>query len=94
MLFTDETQVVLGKSKNISVWRKADEKWRPECLNILKRPVTASVMFWGCVTYNGVGVLVPVEGNINSAKYIDILDTNLWPVVAKSKACLPQATFL
>ena len=22
-----------------------------------------------------------VEGNINSAKYIDILDKNLWPVV-------------
>ena len=40
-------------------------------------------MFWGCVSYNGVGVLVPVEGNINSAKYIDVLDTNLWPVVAK-----------
>ena len=29
----------------------------------------------------GVGTLTAVEGNVNSAKYIDILDKNLWPVV-------------
>ena len=38
----------------------------------------------GCVTFQGVGVLPPVEGNINSEKYINILDTYLWPVVAKN----------
>ena len=27
--------------------------------------------------------MTDVEGNINSAKYIDILDNNIWPVVAK-----------
>ena len=40
-------------------------------------------MFWGCITYDGVGTLAVVDGNINSQKYIDILDTNLWPVIAK-----------
>ena len=40
-------------------------------------------MFWGCITYDGVGTLVPVNGNINSQKYVDILKDNLWPVVAK-----------
>ena len=38
-------------------------------------------MIWGCICYDGVGTLTAVEGNINSAKYIDILDKNLWPVV-------------
>ena len=38
-------------------------------------------MIWGCIFYDGVGTLTAVEGNINSAKYIDILDKNLWPVV-------------
>ena len=37
-------------------------------------------MIWGCI-YDGVGTLTAVEGNINSAKYIGILDKNLWPVV-------------
>ena len=38
-------------------------------------------MIWGCICYDGVGTLTAVEGNINSAKYIDILDKNIWPVV-------------
>ena len=38
-------------------------------------------MIWGCICYHGVGPLTTVEGNINSAKYIDILDKNVWPVV-------------
>ena len=41
-------------------------------------------MFWGCITYNGVGTIIPINGNMNSVKYIETLDTYLWPVVAKS----------
>jgi hypothetical protein len=36
-----------------------------------------SVMFWGCISYYGVGTVV---GNLNSEKYINILDDNLWSV--------------
>ena len=38
-------------------------------------------MIWGYICYDGVGTLTAVEGNINSAKYIDIRDKNLRPVV-------------
>jgi len=43
-------------------------------------------MFWGCVTYHGVGTLEPVLGNIDSEKYIlvECLDQNVWPVIAKN----------
>jgi hypothetical protein len=30
-----------------------------------------------------VGTLTPVEGNMNSEKYISVLDDNLWPVIAR-----------
>jgi len=40
-------------------------------------------MFWGCVTYSGVGTLVPITENMISEKYINTLDEFLWPVVAK-----------
>jgi len=40
-------------------------------------------MFWGCISYFGVGTLVPIDGHIDSQKYIDILEENLWPVVYK-----------
>jgi hypothetical protein len=38
-------------------------------------------MFWGCITYYGVGTLVAIDGNMNTDKYISVLDDNLWPVV-------------
>ena len=40
-------------------------------------------MFWGCISYYGVGTLTPVVGNLNSEKYINILDDNLWPVIVQ-----------
>ena len=40
-------------------------------------------MIWGCICYDGVGTFTAVEGNINSAKCIDILENNLWPVMRK-----------
>ena len=42
-----------------------------------------SVMFLGCICKDGIGTITDVEGNINSAKYIDILDNNLLPVILK-----------
>ena len=40
-------------------------------------------MFWGCISYYGVGTLKVVNGNMNSDKYIEVLDECLWPVVAR-----------
>jgi transposase len=40
-------------------------------------------MIWGCVSIKGIGTLTNVEGNINARKYIEILDNNLWPVIAR-----------
>ena len=40
-------------------------------------------MFWDCITYQGIRTFTDVEGNINSRKYIDIIDTHLWPVFAR-----------
>jgi hypothetical protein len=40
-------------------------------------------MFWGCIAYYGVGNLVAIDGNMNTDKYISVLDDNLWPVVVR-----------
>jgi hypothetical protein len=40
-------------------------------------------MLWGCITYYGVGTLVAIDGNMNTDKYISVLDDNLWPVVVR-----------
>ena len=71
---------MLGTNNRVYIWRKDDEKYNPHLIcSHSERKI--SLMIWGCICYDGVGTLTAVEGNINSAKYIDILDKNLRPVV-------------
>lgn len=86
VIFSDEMKVVLVKDKKVHVWRKPGERFQPACLGMYSShsPHSGiSAMFCGCLSYNGVGTLTEVEGNINSEKYISVLDNNLWPIVAK-----------
>jgi transposase len=82
VIFSDETQVVVDSNNCVYVWRCPGEVWQPECLG-LHGNCKCCAMFWGCITYQGVGTSTEVEGNINSRKYINILDTYLWPVIAR-----------
>ena len=69
---------MLGTNNRVYILRKDDEKYNPHV--ICSRSEREISLIWGCI-YDGVGTLTAVEGNINSAKYIGILDKNLWPVV-------------
>ena len=77
VIFNDETQVVVDSSNCVYVWRRPDGVWRPEYLGLNCK---FSTMFWGCITYQGT--FTEVEDNINSRKYINILDTYLLLVIA------------
>ena len=76
VIFSDETQVVVGHDRRVHVWRKADEIWRPECVGLRGGPRVA-VMFWGCITFDGVGTLTEIEGNMNTTKYLETLGDNV-----------------
>ena len=80
VIFSGESQIVLGTNNRVYIWRKDDEKYNPH-LDCSRCERKISLMIWGCI-YDGVGTLTAVEGNINSAKYIEILDKKLWPAVA------------
>ena len=78
VIFSDKSQIVLGTNNRVYIWRKDDEKYNPHLI-CSRSERKISLMIWGCFCYDGVGTLTAVEGNINSAKYIDILDKTLWP---------------
>lgn len=82
VIFSDESQIVVGNDNRIFVWRKKDEGYRPDCV-CPRSQRKLSVMIWGCITYNGVGTICCVDGIINAVKYIQILEDNLWPVIAR-----------
>lgn len=42
-----------------------------------------SLMLLGCITYEGMGTLTIVNGNINASKFIDIIEKNVWPIIAR-----------
>ena len=81
VIFSDESQIVLATNNRAYIWRKDDEKYDPHLI-CSRSEQNISLMIQGCTCYDGVGTLTAVEGNINSeAKYFDILDKKLWPVV-------------
>jgi len=38
-----------------------------------------SVMFWGCVTFTGLGDLLLVDGTMKQRKYLDVLNNYAFP---------------
>ena len=82
VIFSDESQVVLDGNQRIYIWRRKDEAESPDCVcPPAQRKV--SVMIWGCIIWYGVGTITTVDGTINRHKYIEILENNLWPVIAR-----------
>lgn len=61
------------------MWRQPGEDWMPGP----GPPVKVSLMIWAYITWNGVGTICVVEGKINAQKCTDILEAELWPVVAR-----------
>ena len=80
VMFSDESQIVLGTNNRVYIWWKNDKKYNQHLI-CSRSEQKISLIIWGCICYDGVGTLTAVEGNINSAKYIDVLDKKLWPVV-------------
>ena len=85
VIFIDETKIEIENNRKVYVWRKVDERLIPNVMGCTRVEITKRnyVMFWDCISYYGVGTLTPVVGNLNSEKYINILDDNLWPVIAQ-----------
>lgn len=85
VIFSDEMTIVIKPDGKVKVWRKTSEKWRGYCLGYLGQGPTRSLklMVWGTITYHGSGILAFVDGNMNSQKYINVLDEHLWPVIVK-----------
>ena len=40
-------------------------------------------MLWGCFSWNGTGTLVPIDGIMNTDKYISIINNNLEEATVK-----------
>jgi len=53
--------------------RKPNEIWLIECIGKAEDHPRTSATFWSCITFDSVGTLTSVDGNIDSKKYTKIL---------------------
>lgn len=82
IVFSDETRFCLnGNDSKKKIWFKKGIKNPKRIKETTKFP--KSVMVWGCFSHLGVGKLVIVDKNVNSAVYIDLLNENLLDSVSK-----------
>ena len=78
IIFSDESRFNLGfNDGRVRVWRENGEVFHPLNQVQVHRQGSCSVMLWGCISYEGVGKLVVIDGNLNHQGYIAILDENL-----------------
>ena len=83
VIFSDECSIAVGKNRRVYVWKVGDEgSYRPDLYGDIKKPLFKTTIL-GCISWYGVGTLQCMDGTVNSARYRDILDNNLWPVIAK-----------
>ena len=74
VLWTDESKVeIFGCRRRQFVRRRAGERYNNECLQATVKHGGGSLQVWGCISANGVGDLVRINGILNAEKYRQIL---------------------
>ena len=71
--FSDESHFLIQGQRSQHVRRSIGEPIR-ECHIDQSVIHPQKKMFWGSFTYYGVGSLLPIEGMMNSEKYIQVID--------------------
>jgi hypothetical protein len=76
VLWSDETKINrIGSDGRSYVWKKKGEPLSDRTTTpTVKHGGGNNLMVWGCMGWNGVGVLTEVQGIMDAIQYCDILD--------------------
>jgi len=82
VLWSDESPFVLIFNRKKRVWRRANERYKPECtVATVKHDIKINV--WGCFSGNGVGELYKIDGIFTADGYLNVLEHQMLPSVQK-----------
>ena len=80
VIWSDESKYNLfGSDGRVYVRRRVGEELLPECIHQTVKFGGGNVMVWGCISCDGVGPIVKVEGRMNGKDYIKLLSNSLLP---------------
>lgn len=86
VLWSDETKIELfGLNSTRRVWRKKNAAYDPKNTVPTIKHGGGSIMFWGCFSAKGTGLLHRISGKMDGAMYRAVLRDNLLPSARKLK---------
>lgn len=77
IIWSDESPFTLRYKARKKVWRLDNERYDMKCITASVKH-DAKINVWGCFSFNGVGELTIIEGNMNALQYRDILEDCLF----------------
>ena len=78
VIWSDETKINrIGSDGHQYVWKQAGESISDRTTIPTVKFGGGNIMVWGCMGWNGVGMLAEVEGRMDAKQYVDILEQHL-----------------
>ena len=85
VIWSDETKINrIGSDGRIYVWKNGGEPLQDKEVQGTVKFGGGSLIVWGCMGWNGVGILAEVEGRMDVEQYVSILEDNLLPSMENS----------
>src|ERR1700712_3894978 len=76
--YTDKSRfIVFGGDGKLYCWRDVGEEYLPQNTRGKVKHGRGKVNLWGVISYNGVGELHRMDGNLNGPQLVRIMDTSL-----------------
>ena len=81
VIFTDEKTFSTSDQRKRHVYRLKNERFSENNISLNKRSGRIDLGFWGWVSGDIIGEIVPIEGKFTANKYLDILQNVMIPSV-------------
>jgi transposase len=80
VIFTDEARFGFRSDGSIRVWRKRGERYSTSCMTTTSTS-RASIMLWGYISWNGVGLITRCSNRMTSMEYISVMNASSIPLL-------------
>lgn len=94
VLWSDETKINrFGSDGRKYVWKKKGQPLQEKEIDPTVKYGGGKIMVWGCMGWNGVGILSEVEGKMDASQYVSILEEGLFESIENSGISLDDVLF-